>query len=214
MRSRVLAVGSVVIAMVAMASPAVAKWDIAGADIIGPGLETGMRIDAPDAYGLWDSGIDATGGSDDARAESVAELGITPADLGPRYLVTYRLGIGRARQDLYPYAKGGPVTHTPPGQELGRRADTPGFLRNTPITAGWYQSPDIFFEYLVAQGLPESNPVHPIGTREKGVPAPSPPTMPWTGIVAAVAALAALGALSLAAMAARRRHARSGTLLG
>ncbi len=43
------------------------------------------RIEAPDTEVLWESGMDVAGGLDDARADSVEELGLTPADLGPRY---------------------------------------------------------------------------------------------------------------------------------
>jgi hypothetical protein len=203
MRARLLFAGLVAIATVVVAGPASAKVDIVEADITGPGLKGGLRIEAPDTYGLWDSGIDTEGGLDDTRADSVEKLGLTPADLGPRYLVTYRFGIGRARQDLYPYAKGGPVTYTPPGKELGHRRDTPDFLRNMPIIAGWYRSPPVFLKYLVDNGLPETNPAPSVDAREP-VPdtAPEAQTAPWMAIVVGLVGLAAL---SLAALAVRRR---------
>jgi hypothetical protein len=58
------------------------------------------------------------------------------------------------RQELYPYAKGGPVTYTPPGQRISE-----GLPWGGAISAGWYQSPLEFFHYLADQGLPETNPV-------------------------------------------------------
>lgn len=207
MRTRVLSAGLVAMATVAIAGPASAKVDIVQANIVGPGLEHGLSIEAPDTYGLWDSGIETEGGLDDTRADSVEKLGLTPANLGPRYLITYRFGIGRARQDLYPYAEGGPVTYTPPGQELGRRRDTPDFLRNMPIIAGWYRSPRVFFHFLVDYGLPETNPVRSV-TRERAPDtAPGSRTVPWVSILLV---LGGLTALSVAALGARRRVLREG----
>lgn len=196
--------GMVVIATVIVAGSASAKVDIVEAKITGPGLKERVRIKAPDTFGLWETGIDTEGGLDDERARSVQELGLTLADLGPRYGVTYRFGIGRARQDLYPYAKGGPVTYTPPGQELGRRPSTPNFLRNMPITAGWYQSSHpAFFGYLVEQGLPETNPVPSVAGGERvGDTDAGVQTSPRSTIVLVLVGLATL---ALTALAARRR---------
>jgi hypothetical protein len=202
MRARVLFAGLVAISTVVIAGPASAKADIAEATIRGPRLGGAMRIDAPDAYGLWDSGIDVVGGLDDSRADSVEELGLTPADLGSRYRVTYRFhgGDDLIRQDLYPYAKDGPVTYTPPGQELTGLFGDAGDM---PITAGWYQSPLRFFDYLVDRGLPKTNPVAPVATRERAPDTTSgAKTEPWARIVVV---LVGLTALSLGALAVRRR---------
>lgn len=198
MRARVPFAGLVAMSTVVNAGPASAKASIAEVNITGPGLGGGMRIEAPDTDGLWESGIDVAGGLDDTRAESVEELGLTPADLGPRYLVTYGFDFSDdlIRQDLYPYAKGGPVTYTPPGQEL-----TAGV--NMPITAGWYQSSLGFLHYLVDHGLPERNPVASGVTRQAAPDtALRAETAPWEGIVVVLVGLAAL---SLSALAVRRR---------
>jgi hypothetical protein len=197
MRARVLLAVLAAISTVVIAGPASAKASIAKANINGPGLGGGLRIEAPDTEGLWESGIDVAGGLDDTRAESVEELGLTPADLGARYLVTYRfVSDVLIRQDLYPYAKGGPVTYTPPGQEF-----TAGVTMS--ITPGWYQSSLGFFHYLADHGLPETNPVAPVATRERAPDtAPGAQTGPWAGIVVVLVGLAAL---SLAALAERRR---------
>lgn len=199
MRAWVLFAGLVAISTVVIAGPASAKVDIAKANISGPGLEGKIRIQAPDTQGLWESGIDVAGGLDDTRADSVEELGRTPADLGPRYRVTYRFfGDDRIRQDLYPYAKGGPVTYTPPGQRVAEGQPWGGV-----ISAGWYQSSLGFFHYLVDHGLPETNPVASVATRERAPDtAPRAKTGPWAGIVVVLVGLAAL---SLAALAVRRR---------
>jgi hypothetical protein len=149
MRARVLLAGLVGISTAVIAGPASGKPAIAEASISGPELDGAIRIQAPDTDGLWEAGIDMGGGRADTRADSVEELGLTPADLGPRYPVTYRFDFSDAliRQDLYPYAKDGPVTYTPPGQKLAGR-------RSLSITAGYKSSLD-FFDYLVDHGLPE-----------------------------------------------------------
>ncbi len=198
MRARVVFAGLVAIPTVVIAGPASAKASIAEANITGPGLGGRLRIEAPDTEGLWESGIDVAGGLDDTRADSVEALGKTPADLGPRYLVTYRFHFSDVliRQDLYPYAKGGAVTYTPPGQELSAGV-------NMPITAGWYQSSLGFFHYLVKRGLPETNPVVSVPIRQRAPDtAPGGETAPWAGIVVVLLGVAAL---SLAALALRRR---------
>jgi hypothetical protein len=202
MRARVLFAGVVAILTVVIAGPASAKVDIARANISGPGLGGVIRIENPDTDGLWESGIDVAGGLDDTRADSVEELGLTPADLGPRYLVTYVFfRDDRIRQDLYPYAKGGPVTYTPPGQRVAEGQPWGGV-----ITAGWYQGSPGFFRYLVGHGLPERNPVAPVATGEAPPgTAPGAETAPWAGIVLVLVGLAAL---SLATLAVRRRVSR------
>ena len=193
MRARALVAVLVAMAAAGIAGPASAKIDIAKGTIAGPGLEHTLRIGARDAYDLWDSGIDMEGGLDEPPAESLGELGLTPADLGPRYLVTYWLGFGRARQNLYPYATGGPVAYSPPGQMLGRGQDAPSFLRNSPIEAGWYQSGPEFFPYLVDHGLSKANPVPALAPRESAPhAAPSPRSVPWARVVLALLELAAL----------------------
>jgi hypothetical protein len=195
MRGRVLFAGLVAMSILVIAGPASAKMAIAGAEITGPGLGGGMRIRAPDADGLWGSGIDVVGGLDDARAGSVEELGLSPTDLGPRYLVAYRFygSHDPIRQDLYPYANGGAVTYTPPGQELrvgGRMS----------ILDGWHQSGPGFLRYLKGHGLPETDPLAAAGAVSDN---PSRArTTPWA---VSVVVLVGLAALSLAAVAEHRR---------
>jgi hypothetical protein len=191
--------------LLAVATPAAAKAMIAQAQISGPGLGGGgLRISAPATEGMWESGIDVAGGLDDARAGSIAELGLTAVELGPRYVVSYRFDVGPStpaeivRQELYPYAKGGPVTSTPPGQRLAEGQPWGGA-----ITAGWYQNSLGFFHYLVDQGLPETNPVAAAADRESApetVPAARSTPWGWIGL-----ALAGLVVLSLAAPWLRRR---------
>jgi hypothetical protein len=142
------------------------------------------------------------GGLDDTRADSVLELGLTAAELGPKYVVTYRFDAGSTaaeivRQELYPYANGRPVTYTPPGQRIAE-----GLPWGGGISAGWYQSSLEFFHYLVDQGLPETKPVVAADRESvsETVPAAGPALWVWIAL-----ALAGLVALSVAAPRLRRR---------
>jgi hypothetical protein len=203
MGARALFAASVGALVLAVATPATAKVMIAEAHISGPGLRGGgLRISGPATEGIWDSGIDVAGGLDDTRLDTVVELGLTAPELGPKYVVTYRFDDGSTaaeivRQELYPYAKGGPVTYTPPGQRIAK-----GLPWGGAISAGWYPSSLAFFHYLVDQGLPETNPVV-AADRESApdtLPAAGPTLWGWIAL-----ALAGLVALSMAAPRLRRR---------
>lgn len=153
MKAGLFAVALVVSSAALNPGNAFAKVDIDGASIVGPGLGGGLQIEAPDSWRMWESGMDIAGGLDDARATSLEELGLDTSDLGPRYLVTYAFTESDiVRQAMYPYARGGPVTYTPPGQELA------GLLSDgdtSTVTSGWYQTSAGFFWYLVEVGLPD-----------------------------------------------------------
>jgi hypothetical protein len=70
--------------------------------------------------------------------------------LGPHYTITWTVpeGDGRAariRQDLYPYAAGGPLTYTTPGQQVfGEGA-----------RGGWFRASDQLRLELISLGLPK-----------------------------------------------------------
>jgi hypothetical protein len=75
-------------------------------------------------------------------------------DLGPKYTITYSVPgpnneLDEIRQDVYPYAKSGPVTYTEPGQTFFGTQRTRG---------GWFQADSRLKETLVSAGLP-SKPV-------------------------------------------------------
>jgi hypothetical protein len=192
---------------------AAAKGIIAEANISGPGLGggsgslgggSGMRLEQPAADGMWESGV-----LDDRKEDSVSALGLARSDLGPRYLVTYRFEFGPGtrdqviRQELYPYAKGGPVTYTPPGQEQTGEEDLTGMGMSMPIPAGWFRTTSGFFQFLVEHGFPATNPVA-AATSSEPVAEPARQTQPmqWAWILFGLSGLAAL---SLAAPAVRRR---------
>jgi hypothetical protein len=203
MRARASFAGIVGALLLVVVGPAVAKVGIVEARIDGPGLGgAGLRILPPGTEELWESGLDWAGGLDDAKIDSIAELGLMASELGSKYVVTYRLDAGTeaaeiVRQELYPYAKGGPVTHTPPGQVIAEGRPWEGA-----VTAGWHRSSPGSFQFLLDQGLPASDPV--IVTDRETAPVPVPALAPafWGWIPAALAGLAAV---SVAATRLRRR---------
>jgi hypothetical protein len=74
--------------------------------------------------------------------------------LGARYTITWTIpdGSGTARQirqDVYPYAAGGPVTYTKPGQLV--------FDEST--RGGWYKASDGLRQHLISLGLPNKAPL-------------------------------------------------------
>ena len=74
--------------------------------------------------------------------------------LGPRYTVVYRVPMGAVqdaivRQSVYPYAHGGPVTYTRPGQRMAG-AHT--------VRGGWFRALRSLKTMLVAAGLPARAP--------------------------------------------------------
>lgn len=81
-------------------------------------------------------------------------------DLGAKYTVTYTVpgpnnDTFTIRQDIYPYAKSGPVTYMAPGQPIFD-SETQG---------GWYQAGSELKETLVSAGLPENAPSAGSGDR-------------------------------------------------
>jgi hypothetical protein len=103
--------------------------------------------------------------------------------LGPRYHVVYRVpgpngGVSMLVQDLYPYAKPGPVTYMPAGQRVWVGQRTHG---------GWFVAGPGLKAALVTAGLPKSPPV-------------SGGSFPWAWTVAGI-----VGVLALLALALRRQ---------
>jgi hypothetical protein len=128
----------------AVAPPALAKGP-AGATIAGPGLQDPVRLDAHSAMrvmeqtGFWDT------------ATHIPQSGVLVArpkgDLGPKYVVTYELprivSVSYVRQEVYPFANGGPVTHVAAGQELFDR----------PTTGGWFRAATSLRRTLASHGV-------------------------------------------------------------
>jgi hypothetical protein len=90
--------------------------------------------------------------------------------LGPRYRITWTIpdGEGRAsrvRQDVYPYAAGGPVTYTWPGQPVFDDA----------TKGGWYRGSDSLRRTLIGLGLPNRPALTALrGPGSSARPAPAP----------------------------------------
>jgi hypothetical protein len=90
--------------------------------------------------------------------------------LGPRYTVTWRFpdpagGADRKlRQQVWPYAAGGPVSFTPAGQPV----------LDTTTTGGWYQGFDGLRAQLVELGLPNRKPLAPAATAGPAPAGPAP----------------------------------------
>jgi hypothetical protein len=129
------------------------------ATIAGPGLRHAIAING---YGEGNAssplGILVTQGGFFAQAYEQTPSMTTPARpqgrLGPRYAVTYTLpgpsSDSKLRQDLYPYATGGPVTYMTPGQKFWDTNSTPG---------GWFRGTAQLKRMLVKAGLPARAPV-------------------------------------------------------
>jgi hypothetical protein len=140
-----------------------------------------------------------------------AVLKAAPTDrLGPRYTVTWTFpdpagGKDRkVRQQLWPYAAGGPVTFTPAGQPV----------LDTTTTGGWYQGFDGLRAQLVELGLPNRQPLAPAATAAPAASAPATPqsapatgSAAWPRVATIVGGLLVLAAAA-AAVALRRRLGR------
>jgi hypothetical protein len=113
-----------------------------------------------------------------------------PPGLGAQYTVTYTVpgpSTDTLRQELYPYAAGGPVSYMEPGQKIWDQ-QTHG---------GWFRGTSMLKSRLVTAGLPRVDPVAP---RRSTATRPGTRTMS-IALGGAGIALAA-GALALL----RRRH--------
>jgi hypothetical protein len=128
------------------------------AQITGPGLASPLRITG---IGEGDSstnlGVLVTEGGffPETFGQSPSPLLRTqPSDLGLRYVVTYTVPgpvLATLQQDLYPYARGGPVTYMRSGQSFWGDQHTVG---------GWYRGSGQLKTMLVKAGLPQSAPGH------------------------------------------------------
>jgi hypothetical protein len=180
-----------------LAGPALAK--VAGTAFInGPGIGGGsggqggggtIRMDGTDG-----SGYPVLSGLLDPAASMTKR---PKGDLGPRYQVRFVIHQPRGEppivQHLYPFAEGGPVLYTPPGQRWigSATGEAPD---------GWFAAPPELIAELEARGLPErSPPADP--DRPHSVPSPASGPSPMLLIVGIAAAIA------VAAVAAGRRRA-------
>jgi hypothetical protein len=179
--------------VVALAGPAQAKG-IQSATITGPGLDEPIDFSPPDGDGGDLAALTAVWEAMPGQPQPPALMDEAPTgQLGPQYRITWRFLTGpddvtAIRQDLYPYADGGPLVHTPAGQPI--------FDQSTP--GGWREAPVALRDRLRSLGVPEAG----------DVPAPSADSSQWPAVftvATAVVALAGVGG-AVAVRRARRRE--------
>jgi hypothetical protein len=179
-------------AIVAGALPAQAK--VAGAaNISGPGIGGGgisMRGDDGAGYPPMSGLLAGSDGMDQAPTKA----------LGARYVSRYITSEPASQppvvQYLYPYAEGGPVVYTPPGQEWMAGAD------GTAPT-GWFRMSQGLLDALIDRGLPQQAPQPAEAPADvQGQPQSAPAAWP-AGVVGAMVLLA--GLLVAGALVGRRR---------
>lgn len=175
---------SIVFALAALAVPAaaLAKGPTEGT-ISGPGFSKTVKV-------LYDGGGGSPGDNLSlASGFFPAAFGQSPdpmlqgkpsGPLGPRYVVVWKVPGGggenyHLRQQLYPYARGGAVSYTRPGQSIF----------GTESQGGWYRSADLK-RTLVALGLPKQ--------------APSSSSRPSIALIAGLAAAAVLAVVGVIAL--------------
>lgn len=179
-------------ALVALALPAVAAAkEPSRASIYGPGFSKTLEMQDPANF----SGTklaeltDESGFFPSAVGQSPNPMlpGRPSGRLGPRYTIVWTVPAQtthRVRQDLYPYAHGGAVTYTRPGQPIF----------DTTTRGGWYRNP-LLKGALVGLGL--------------SAQAPSESKGPNYALVAALVATGAAAAAVLAWWWRRQRGQRS-----
>ncbi len=142
MKLRILLVALLGTAAALVPVPAAAKGPTE-VEITGPGLDEPIRLD-------WDS-------PNTSQMQMLAEIlyGASPPyrtaptkRLGPRYVVSFTMagpdGAEAIRQHAYPFAEGGPLVRTPPGQTLYGEAQA----------SGWQRAHDTLDSLFVSLGAP------------------------------------------------------------
>ncbi|KAA1425623.1 hypothetical protein [Nocardioides antri] len=148
-----------VLVAAATAAPAVGKGptDVA---VTGPGVDAHLTYEKPVA------GVDMGTLGDASRIFALfgsgrlaRSPGLTPAELGPRYVLTWTvLDMDWAVQHAYPFAEGGAWVRFLPGQGKGGWARTPALAEHL-VAMGAAAEPHA----VVATVRPEAAPVGPAG---------------------------------------------------
>jgi len=159
MKTRILLAALLGSLLALVPGPAHAKG-VKDASLTGPGLDQPIEVGAgghtgkPTAEPRANDLAEQAGLYDGLYGSTTGRLAPDPppGDLGPRYVATYRLYAGEevetveARQELYPFAEGGAVTYTLPGQRpFGTEEPSPG---------GWFAAGAALTDLLVAAGVP------------------------------------------------------------
>jgi hypothetical protein len=187
--------------------PALAKG-VESATIEGPGLPHPLRV-GPGSGGATVSALGPLSTLTamwEVTPGHPSPLQLSPqaptAELGPAYTVRWQVMTGveqttELRQDVYPYADGGPVVYTAAGQPL---------FDGTTI-GGWYEAPGSLRELLVRLGVPPLEALRPPALTELEASVPNDPWWPPALIGLGAATLVALPLAAVAAHA-RRPHER------
>ncbi|MEU7894322.1 hypothetical protein AB0B45_15870 [Nonomuraea sp. NPDC049152] len=140
---------ALLLAFLMAAMPAWAKGVDRGI-VTGPGLAGPLRIGPDDER--TSASLDLIREGSGVNVALIAELpgdfrpDPPPGDLGPRYRLAWHLPEDDSEvvQDLYPYAAGAPVVHTPAQKHV--------------VRTGWRQAPAFLKDALVGIGLPRDAP--------------------------------------------------------
>ena len=142
------------VAALALPSVAAAKGPDQ-ATITGPGLDSPLSLSGTEGSGDLGLLVQEVGFFPAAFDQSPDPmLDKRPASrLGPRYQVVYRVPgphsvADTLRQELYPYAAGGPLSYMKPGQRFWEQR----------TRGGWYRGTTALKEMLVKVGLPAKAP--------------------------------------------------------
>ena len=197
---RLAVVTGVALVLASTMSPAWGKGPVE-ASLRGPGLEEPVTLGGGENAGSDVMMLAESAGLFPAlffESPSPMERHRPEGRLGPRYSVDYSIpapvgGSATVIQYVYPYAAGGPVTYTPPGQPFleGEAEDDKSFFTH----GGWFEATSLLKSTLVSAGLP-SEPPPPL---EK----PSAPT-PVTPVIWPVIGGVVLLGTALIAMLRRR----------
>lgn len=203
---RVLAVTVGVLAALAGALPAQAKVE-GTAYVSGSGIGRPSGGSGSGGSGGSGSGTIKMDGSDGGGYPVMAGLledgarampEAPTAALGPRYTVRFDVRFPKGQpslvQYLYPFARGGPLVYTPPGQEWIGGADGTA-------PSGWFRMlPELLAE-LQERGLPATSSAAPgaPGAAARPEPSTGPAPVVWVSVLAV--------GLLLAGTLARRRGA-------
>jgi len=194
----------VVVAILLVPATAHAKGPDA-ATIEGAGLAAPIAVDGNHGGSSFTDLREETGFMPAAFRETPDPMMRTAptTELGPKLVITWRVpaeggAAGSIRQDVYPYADGGPLVYTEPGQT---------FLHTEHTYGGWYRAVPALTASLRRLGVPAPAASQTPTTVAKQAP---PPDSTWTGPLLVALAIAvgagALVTIGLTAIARRRRR--------
>jgi hypothetical protein len=181
----------ITVALCALALPAVAMAKgPTQATIAGPGLAEPLKLGGPNGWRAGSPMEVLTTGGGFFQVAWGGSPGLTlakspTARLGPKYRVVYVVPgpsgkDDRIRQDLYPFARGGPLTYTPPGQPFFDTRRTHG---------GWFRGAPDLKRVVVAARPPSPGHLPASADEDSGLPRARWVLVP----ILAVAAVALVG---------------------